>query len=226
MLVTALAPHIGYDKAAEIAKQRAPRGHDAARSGGRSRPCERSGFRRLGTAGSHDGSPAAGLTASTPADRVLGRPCPAVDRLGDGRADQRSRARELGRVHSEAGCALRDLHGRVESQVRVRERIQGRDVQTCARLRPAQCRGVAARRARVDTTTRNAAASGRGPTTLGLGSAHGETWIRAPRRTASPGSAYGRGGSCLRQSACGNGCTSMVCKVDGASSSLRYRKPE
>ena len=35
---------------------RAPRWHDAARSGGRSRPCERSGFRRLGTTGSHDRS--------------------------------------------------------------------------------------------------------------------------------------------------------------------------
>ena len=38
MTVTALAPQIGYDKAAEIAKTRTPRGHDAQRGGARTRP--------------------------------------------------------------------------------------------------------------------------------------------------------------------------------------------
>jgi fumarate hydratase class II len=33
MLVTALAPHIGYDRAAQIAKHRAARRHHAARGG-------------------------------------------------------------------------------------------------------------------------------------------------------------------------------------------------
>ena len=39
MLVTALAPKIGYDKAAKIAKAAHANGHDAARGGGRRRLC-------------------------------------------------------------------------------------------------------------------------------------------------------------------------------------------
>ena len=46
MLVTALSPHIGYDKAAEIAKKAHEGGHHAERGRDRSRLCQRRGFRR------------------------------------------------------------------------------------------------------------------------------------------------------------------------------------
>ena len=48
MLVTALNPHIGYDKAAKIAKKAHHEGHDAARGGGRARPRQRGAVRCLG----------------------------------------------------------------------------------------------------------------------------------------------------------------------------------
>ena len=54
MLVTALAPHIGYDRAAEIAKKAHQRGHHAARGGARPRLRQREGFRSLGEARRHD----------------------------------------------------------------------------------------------------------------------------------------------------------------------------
>ena len=56
MLVTALVPHIGYDRAAAIAKQAQAGGtslREAALSAGRP---ERGGFRRLGPAGGDAGA--------------------------------------------------------------------------------------------------------------------------------------------------------------------------
>ena len=53
MLVTALAPAIGYDEAAAIAKDAHKRGHDLARGGGRQRQGQRRGLRPAGAAGGH-----------------------------------------------------------------------------------------------------------------------------------------------------------------------------
>ena len=54
MLVTALAPHIGYDKAARDRQEGAPRGHGAARGGARARLRQRVAVRRVGAARGHD----------------------------------------------------------------------------------------------------------------------------------------------------------------------------
>ena len=51
MLVTALAPHIGYDNAAQIAKTAHDRRDDAPGSGARARPRERGAVRRVGAPG-------------------------------------------------------------------------------------------------------------------------------------------------------------------------------
>ena len=56
MLVTALAPTIGYDNAAKIAKTRAQERHDAARRGVEDRPRHRRGLRPAGATGGHDAS--------------------------------------------------------------------------------------------------------------------------------------------------------------------------
>ena len=48
MLVTALNPHIGYEKAGEDRADRAPRGHEPARGRARARARQRRGFRSLG----------------------------------------------------------------------------------------------------------------------------------------------------------------------------------
>ena len=67
MLVTALAPKIGYDKAAKIAKAAHAERHDFARGGGSARLCHRGGVRPPGAAGA-DG--AAGLTGPAEAIRT------------------------------------------------------------------------------------------------------------------------------------------------------------
>ena len=54
MLVTALAPHIGYDRAAEIAKKAHQDGSTLKRGGARARPRERGRLRSLGAARSDD----------------------------------------------------------------------------------------------------------------------------------------------------------------------------
>ena len=54
MLVTALAPHIGYDRAAEIAKKAHKEGSTLKRGGAGARLRERSGLRPLGAARSDD----------------------------------------------------------------------------------------------------------------------------------------------------------------------------
>ena len=59
MLVTALAPKIGYDKAAEDRQDRARQRHDVARGGGPPRLSHRRGIRPAGAARAHD---PAGLT--------------------------------------------------------------------------------------------------------------------------------------------------------------------
>ena len=63
MLVTALAPHIGYDKRGEGREARARRRHDAARRRDRARPGHRRGVRSLGPARGH-GAPGARGVAS------------------------------------------------------------------------------------------------------------------------------------------------------------------
>ena len=54
MLVTALAPHIGYDKASEIAKAAHKRGTTLREEAVQARPCDGGGFRPAGQARGHD----------------------------------------------------------------------------------------------------------------------------------------------------------------------------
>ena len=67
MLVTALAPKIGYDKAAKIAKTAHANGTTLARGGGPARLSHRRRIRPAGAAGAHD---AAGLTQGSCAAHV------------------------------------------------------------------------------------------------------------------------------------------------------------
>ena len=66
MLVTALNPHIGYDKAAQIAKKAHKEGSSAARGGAGARLPHRRAVRRMGAARG-DGRPAGREGVSTPA---------------------------------------------------------------------------------------------------------------------------------------------------------------
>ena len=59
MLVTALAPHIGYDKAAAIAKKAHHEGTTPARGGARARARQRGAVRRLGASRADGGTGAA-----------------------------------------------------------------------------------------------------------------------------------------------------------------------
>ena len=55
MLVTALNPHIGYDKAAQIAKKAHKEGTTLKAVGARARLCDRAAVRRMGEAGGDGG---------------------------------------------------------------------------------------------------------------------------------------------------------------------------
>ena len=78
MLVTALAPKIGYDKAAEIAKTAHKNGTTLARGGGPARLSHRRRIRPAGAAGAHD---PAGLTQRQPRMRLEPEEFPVAARL-------------------------------------------------------------------------------------------------------------------------------------------------
>ena len=109
MLVTALAPKIGYDKAAAIAKIGAQERHHPEGRGGALRPCHGRGVRRGGAAGD---DARAGVRCLPPAPR--GIRCDTDTELPGGRSDEgpsgsgaRQGARRIGshrRARPKRGC--------------------------------------------------------------------------------------------------------------------------